>query len=386
MKILIFNHVYYPYQKGGAEISTQLLAESLVNMGHEVHVCTTAPEDKKEIINGVTIHRTKERNIYWSFNNDDVSAIKKLLWHTIEIYNIFNKTVIRRIIESVKPDVIHTNVISGFSTIVWQVANTLKIPIVHTLRDYYLMCIKATRFDGNKVCERPCVVCKYYSIPKRIVSANVDAVIGISSFILEKHINNGYFPNAKIKSVIHNPVNSYVKNKGINKRKVIGYLGRVHPSKGIEKLISAFLSINTLGYYLEIAGGGDPDYISHLKTKYNDKRIRFIGRVEPYDFLSTIELLVVPSLWEEPFGRVIVEANSCGCPVLVSNRGGMPELIEEDVNGSVFDLYEDDSLKNKLNGFIKKEISYNLKNMDMKGYEKDFIAKQYIEIYSQICG
>ena len=42
MKILIFNELYTPYSKGGAEKSTQLLAETLVKLGHEIHVCTSS--------------------------------------------------------------------------------------------------------------------------------------------------------------------------------------------------------------------------------------------------------------------------------------------------------------------------------------------------------
>lgn len=67
MRILIFNELYTPNKKGGAEVSTQLLAESLVELGHEIHICTSSNKNSDEIINGVVIHRRKQHNIYWSF-------------------------------------------------------------------------------------------------------------------------------------------------------------------------------------------------------------------------------------------------------------------------------------------------------------------------------
>ena len=55
MRILIFNELYTPNKKGGAEVSTQLLAESLVELGHEIHICTSSNKNSDEIINGVRV-------------------------------------------------------------------------------------------------------------------------------------------------------------------------------------------------------------------------------------------------------------------------------------------------------------------------------------------
>lgn len=380
MKILILNYIYTPYQKGGAEVSTQLLAESLVKLGNEVHVCTTAQENKTEIINQVIVHRLKEHNIYWSFYNEGVPLYKKLIWHTIDIYNIFNVRDIVKMLEDVRPDVIHTNVISGFSSVVWKIAKKKNIPVVHTMRDYYLTCVKSTRFNKGRVCNKSCKLCKYYSLPKRYLSKYVDAVVGISKFILDFHLQNGYFDNAKKTSVIYNAVKDIEFTGNFERRSVIGFLGRVHPSKGVELLIEAFLQTNSSQYTLEIGGNGDPKYISFLKSKYQSEKVKFLGRVDAYSFLHSIELLVVPSLWHEPFGRVIVEANACGCPVLVSNRGGMPELVNG-TNGEVFELEKKEDLRNKLQDFVDGRNVFFIDNTKLNIFNSDFIAKEYLEVY-----
>ena len=66
MRVLIFNEHYYPHVTGGAEVSVQLLAESLLDKGIEVHICTTYTMESEEIINKVPVHRIKQKNLYWS--------------------------------------------------------------------------------------------------------------------------------------------------------------------------------------------------------------------------------------------------------------------------------------------------------------------------------
>ena len=95
MRILIFNELYTPNKKGGAEVSTQLLAESLVELGHEIHICTSSNKNSDEIINGVVIHRRKQHNIYWSFYHDSMPVWKKTIWHLVEMYNLFGYWTIK---------------------------------------------------------------------------------------------------------------------------------------------------------------------------------------------------------------------------------------------------------------------------------------------------
>ena len=383
MRILIFNELYYPNKCGGAEISTQLLAEGLVKLGHEVHVCTSTDTEKKILINGVNVHFIKQANIYWSYIHDRIPAYKKIFWHLLDSHNLLNKRRINKVIENINPDIIHTNVISGFSCIIWECANRHNIPIVHTLRDYYLMCVRATMFHKNINCIHQCLFCRTTSMLKKKMSKHVNAIVGISSFILNKHIKNGYFSNTKIQRTIPNAVGEIntlnIKNQ---RKKIIGYLGRISPSKGIELLIQSFLSINHEEYTLHIAGDGNPNYHNYLKDKYISTSIKFVGRVDSNIFLKEISLLVVPSLWHEPFGRVVIEAQAANCPVFVSNRGGMPELINEN-NGRVFYLEQENSLTNLLKEFIEDKINLS-PSIDYNKYSENKIAEEYEYIYKNI--
>lgn len=384
MRLLIVSEFYTPYHVGGAEFSVQLLAESLQKQGHEVHVYTSGIQEFDEEINGVLIHRRLQHNLYWTYQRKGVSHIQKTLWHCMDMYNFRTQKDFATLIHEIKPDVIHTNVFAGFSPSIWHIAKKMHIPVVHTLRDYNLMCIKSTMYKMNSECVVRCVPCKVLTFYKKMLSQSVDAVVGISQYILQKHLDFGYFKNTKKRAIVPNSVRTPQISLMKRRIKVIGFLGRIHPSKGVEFLIESFLAIDRNDYVLQIAGSGEQGYIDMLKKKYVSERVVFLGRVDAYLFLNSISLLVVPSLWNEPFGRVIIEANVCNVPVLVSNRGGMPELIEEGVNGNVFKLEEKNDLKTKLMDFMNGKHTYNLSEMTLEEYTEKSIANKYLDIYSQI--
>lgn len=72
-----------------------------------------------------------------------------------------------------------------------------------------------------------------------------------------------------------------------------------------------------------------------LRGRYSSPAIAFLGYVKPEEFFARIDVLVVPSLWEEPLGRVIYEAYARGVAVIANRLGGMPEIIEEGRTGYV---------------------------------------------------
>lgn len=379
MKILIFNTLYSPYSVGGAEKSVQVLAEGLVKYGNEVTVVSTTPEvDFDNILEGVKVYYVNNENVYWGFDNEENYSIKKTLWHTIDSYNLFIKKKIERIIKVVNPDIVHTNNVSGFSISIWDVVSKLNIKLVHTLRDYHLLCPKVTMYNGNNNCESQCLSCKIFSIPKKSTSSKVDAVVGISEFILEKHLTNNYFKNSIINTVIGNEVTVNVEpSKTIDTNRIVfGFIGQINKSKGVEILLDTFSKLNkNKNWKLLIAGKGNENYINNLKTIYGNYNIEFIGVVNSSFFYSKIDILVVPSLWNEPFGRVVVEGIKHNKYVLASARGGIIELLknEDTFNPDNNDLF--DKINNIL---INKTIPEQTNNFDER------VTENYISLYKKV--
>ena len=362
LKILIFNTLYYPNAIGGAEKSVQALSEGLVKIGHQVVVVSTTPKKNSvDVVNGVKVYYVNTKNIYWGFDNQGYSSFMKLIWHSIDTVNFRVKRVLKNILISEQPEIVHTNNLSGFSTIVWKIVSDLNIQLVHTLRDYYILCPNVTMFKDGTNCSNQCYSCKVFSLPKKNYSKSVNCVVGISNYIQEKHMDMGCFTGAKHFEIIGNDVGSISpKHKIIDQSNIVfGYIGQLNESKGIENALSVFERIESddhSNWTFLVAGSGNENYVNYLKKTFNSKNIEFLGKTNSDEFYNKIDVLIVPSLWQEPFGRVVVEGLKHEKYVLGSNRGGISELLDKE---GCYDPDSDD-LFNKiriilLSGVIPKQ-------------------------------
>ncbi len=343
MKILLVNTLYYPASLGGAEVSVQALAEGLQASGHEVRVLTSALDAGAGtgVVNGVGVEYVVQPNLYSAPLTRAVSRFARLRWHLRDRFNRRTPPLLAERYAAWCPDVVNTNNLSGFSVSVWRYFRNRGIPVVHTLRDYYLICPRATMCRGGEVCRRQCMSCAYFSIAKKRESNGVDAVVGISRFIADLHRREGYFSKAVFNETIGN---IYEPPAGTRERPprsepfTVGYLGRISKEKGLEDLLSAVEKARrTRSIRLLVAGTGEPAYRDALEERFRHRDTRFLGTQDPASFFVKIHLLAVPSRWLEPLGRVVLEAHAHGVPVLVPNRGGLPEMVEHGVNGLIYE-------------------------------------------------
>lgn len=391
MNILLVNTLYTPYKIGGAEKSVQLLAEALVKKGHKVSVLTLSHSIGFNIINEVEVYTLKLSNIYWPFSEEENSSLAKSFWHLLDVYNPLMNNEILKVLDTVKPELVHVNNLLGFSPHIWRLVKSRGIKIIHTLRDYYLMCPYTTMVKNGLSCKKQCFECNLYSIGKQYQSNNVDALVGISNYILNKHIDFGYFSNINIKKVIGNPVDCAPKLKSnldskLNDKIIFGYIGRIEKSKGVELLLNAFGNLESDNYKLRIAGKGSTTYVERLIKEYNSENIEFLGYVDGNEFYKGIDYLIVPSISQEPFGRVIIEANSFGVPVIGASSGGIEELIESGVNGLLFDPENPTELEDLLNIILNEEIYFESNKIIKKAsnFEPGKVAKQYEDLYREL--
>lgn len=387
MKVCYINTLYYPTQVGGAEKSVQFLAEAVVkNGGQAVVICLS---DKPAIYehNGVKVYALALVNFYWPFANVNQNALKKLAWHSLDTLNPIMASRVGQILDTEKPDVIHTNNVGGFSVLVWRQAKQRGLKIIHTLRDYYLLCTSTTMFKNGQNCQNQCGSCALFSRPRRQATHLVDHVVGISRFILDKHINAGYFPNAQ-QSVIFNaydrPENVPLPEKHSGLR--FGYIGRLAPSKGLELLIDSFCQVFEKDDSVEllIGGTGESNYVQLLKKRVNGDNVRFLGKVVPEQFYPQLDFTVVPSLWHEPLGRVVIESNVYGIPVLAAKRGGISEIVFDGVNGWLFDPAIQNGLGELLKNSVakKNDFKFEVCAASAKVFSSKEIARGYFDVYA----
>jgi glycosyltransferase involved in cell wall biosynthesis len=344
VKFLFVTNRYFPHILGGAEVTVQTLAEELRRRGHLVTVVSISAtqDDVVSVLNEIRIYRLAVRNLYNPFQIRQRSLMK-LLWHLGDAYNLSGGRQVGRILDLERPDFVSTHNLGGLSVAVWDQVRSRGIRLIHTLHDYYLLCPKTTMFKHERNCETQCVACRILSMPKRNRSDSVDVVIGISRFVMNAHVSRGFFASAK-QAVIYNSRKLTCSLAGDSKSDSahsgplrFGYFGRIETQKGIARLLSALSEMTTNDWLLRVAGrASDPGYIDQLRRKFILPQVEYLGFLSAEDFFPTIDVLVVPSLWNEPLGVVAFEAWGFGVPVIVSARGGLAEIVDPDT-GWVFE-------------------------------------------------
>ena len=135
-------------------------------------------------------------------------------------------------------------------------------------------------------------------------------------------------------------------NKRYSEKFSIGYVGRLDTPKAVHVLIGAAKELPEYDFF--IAGKGVLE--NELKDlAKNFKNINFLGSIkEPLELISKMDVITVPSI-REPFGNIIVEAGFCKKAVIASNIDGIPEIIDNGINGILIDPDKEISVNEKLN-------------------------------------
>ncbi len=190
----------------------------------------------------------------------------------------------------------------------------------------------------------------------------VDLFISPSNFLLKKFVEFG-IPREKI---VYNDngfdtslFNDFSKVKSEKIR--FGYIGTLIPSKGVHILLDAFKHFKSQNVELRIHGKflpyhpGFEDYPNHLRSLGKQDNILWGGEYDNKDIasvLSEIDILVVPSIWHENSPLTIHEAFMARIPVITSNIGGMAELVQDRVNGFLFQVGDSKDLAKKMQMLI----------------------------------
>ncbi|GGH05132.1 glycosyl transferase family 1 [Parapedobacter pyrenivorans] len=364
MKILYINALYAPHIAGGAEISLKLIVEGMQARGHEVVVLSLAPEGglRSEWVDGVKVYRAGLKNGYWPFAKERPGRFRRLLWHVRDRYNTSMRAYVREVLNAEQPAVVSCHNLVGWSISVWDEIHHAGIPIVQVLHDMYLLSPNSTLFKKGRTAAHQDALSRLLRVKHRRASRGLAAVVGISQSVLGRFLQYGYFEQIP-HYVVHNardiPAAHPPRTREEGAPLTVGYIGTLTAVKGVEWLIEQFKASGVEGR-LVIAGSGKADDVQHFQQLAGDGgRIVFAGYVDPSDFYANIDLLVVPSLWEEPLGMVAVEGLANNLPVIASNRGGLRETVVDGDNGILCNPDEPDSLGQALIWLWKDVALYN---------------------------
>jgi glycosyltransferase involved in cell wall biosynthesis len=340
MKIVFVCSRYQPYAVGGAEETVRLLAEGLVRDGGEAVVVSLAPGGKAEerVIQGVHVYYVPLFNVFTPHDGKSRPAWLRAIWQAVEAWNPVMARRLIRIVERESPDLVHIHNILGFSCAVWPALARRGRPILQTLHDYYAACCNSLMYNNGKICAERCLRCRVFCRPRVRLSRHVDGLTSVSLRLWERIKPAGPFAGSRNARVIYNCNDEQAivqprtgPKPGVPLR--VGFLGRIEPVKGLHILLEAAERIGSDHVQVQVGGAGTQAYAEGLRNRFKFPLANFLGHVTPVDYFKDVDILVMPSLMEEPAGRVLHEAYSFGVPVIGMRLGGMPELVRDGVTG-----------------------------------------------------
>ena len=351
MNILHLNMLYPPHLLGGAERSVSMLAEAQVAAGHQVVVaCTTPNGFVEEERGGVRVFRMPHGTRFWAEEWPKHSGVERF-WRKLTMP--FNRTQARwfaDILDRVRPDLVHSHSMVDVSTGLWSVAARRGYPLVHTLRDYDLLCADGAMYHGGHGCGPKC---RIVSAAKQRQHKAIRAVAANGAETLRIHVDRGLFAHVPEdrRKVIWSVSGIDLPPAGFTRPPrtgpfTFGYLGRINAEKGVGTLIEAVRRLN--GPFQVLIAGKANEAIESFRRAAAGLPIEFIGFVDPAELFRRIDILVIPSIWAEPLPRTALEAYAKGVPVLGSRAGGTPDLIGHDNATWLFEPGNPDDLADKL--------------------------------------
>ena len=202
---------------------------------------------------------------------------------------------------------------------------------------------------------------------------NIEKIIFVSEWVRERFFMNLDKKLLTKTEVIYPSVN---KKSATKKNKVIVFVGRLNHSKGYDIFCKSIIKILNEFSEWKALSIGDEDRRSIFLNHKQHKELGFLNHDKTLNILNKSEIAVVPSRWEEPFGRTALEASSCGCATIISNRGGLTETISHGVVLKKLDeinlykelknLIKDTKLRKRIQELSRKDIKHSIQRNTKK--------------------
>lgn len=382
MRILMVHNFYR--SRGGEEACLENLTRTLTKRGHEVQ---TFSEDNQRIQSWLERIRAGLGCIF-SF-----SAFRRM----------------RKLLRDFSPDVVHVhNVFPLLSPSVYWAAGR-HARVIQTVHNYRFMCANGLflKPDGER-CER-CLTGNFWNAVRyvcyrksRLESAamavslyihrqlrtyprNISRFVAPSAFLKGRLVAAG-FPEERIHLIPHFLGQMDVPSVPQESRRSILYIGRLGAEKGLLTLLAAFEGFQ--GWTLKIIGSGPMENLLRQRTQGRHD-ILLLGRLSSNEIQRQMDqaiCLILPSECYENFPMVFLEAFRCGLPVIASRLGGMEEMVEENVNGLLFETGSASALKAALVRFIgdpplQKKLREGALATFQKRYSEEVVYPKLMEVY-----
>lgn len=397
MRILLVNKFHY--LRGGSEKYYFELAKLLKSHGHTVAFFSMKNENNI---------KTGDREYF--VDEIDMNTGSKFEALNV-IYSKKNKALMEKALEEFKPDIVHINNFQRqLSASIIDAVKEKNIPLIMTAHDLNPICPASIMLYNGEVCE-DCITKGYTSCIKKkcIKNSMLKSVLGyiekkyydlhkifckVDCIISPSEFNKNQLLKGKLKcndiTVIHNFVNETEKTD-YTLGDCAFYFGRLSREKGILNLVEAINNIP--GARLIIAGDGPEreNIQAYIKEHKLENRITLLGYLNQNDIRENIRkcrFVTVPSIWYENCPYSILETMEIGKPIIGSKIGGIPELIQDGINGFTYEHNDVTKLTNILmklfgNDETVKQFSKNSKQIFIQNYSAEAYYNKLMTVYNK---
>jgi len=386
MKICLINSLYKPYRRGGAEVVFSNIVKELKKDGHDVFVITISGKKEKTNffitdMDGIKIYRFYPKNIFSFIEIENQPIWKRLIWHIIDTFNFHSYRQIKKILNIERPDLVLSHNLKGIGYLTLRAISSLKIKNIHTLHDVQFVNPSGLICVGQ---EKQNVLWKIYAKVSKIIIDSPKVIISPSKWLLDFYKPYGFFKKSK-EIVLPNPIileEEHFIKKFDNEKVTYLFLGQLVEHKGIIFLLEVFADFaKKQNCRLLVVGSGKVE--NQLKEKYKqEKWIEFLGYIPANklgkEVFKRVHFTIIPSLCYENSPSVIYDSFKYGTPTIASAIGGIPELVQEGVNGYLFEPGNKISLLNKLNFSLLAMNKFEQMSENAKIKAQDYDIKKYI--------
>ena len=242
----------------------------------------------------------------------------------------------------------------------------------------------------------------FFRLPMRYVMHRSDAALVCSRGVKPVLQKEGYtkpievFPLGIDTSKFYKfPVEPLKKQLKLDGKFVLGYAGRLLEIKGVFLLIEMMRHLPENIHLLIVGSGPEEFRLRNMAVAFHvDYRIHFVGSIPYADlprYMNCMQIGIVPSrttpYWKEQFGRVLVELMSCEVPVIGSNSGSIPEILED--AGYIFQENSLQELIRMIHSLMQhpdktEEIGRLGRERVVKHYSEDMMCKQVMNMYQRL--
>ncbi|MBN1326217.1 glycosyltransferase family 4 protein [Candidatus Falkowbacteria bacterium] len=386
MKICLINSLYKPYKRGGAEVVFSNIVKELKKDGHDVFIITISRHCEKKnffitMMDDIKVYRFYPRNIFSFVEINKQPFWKRFIWHILDTFNYHSYRQVKKILQLEKPELVLSHNLKGIGYLTPRAIRSLNIKNIHTLHDVQLVYPSGLILYNKNWSNWLSII--YSKICNKLFN-NPQTVVSPSKWLLDFYHQRGFFKKSK-EVVLPNPIileeASWHKNLD-NKKINYLFLGQLEKHKGILFLLDVFSEFNKQkDCRLYIVGTGSLE--EELKKKYeNDDWVEFLGFISANllgkEVFKRIHYTIIPSLCYENSPSVIYDSYKFATPVIASAIGGIPELVQEGVNGYLFEPGNKFSLLNKLNLSKNNIANFSHLSENAKIRAEEFDIKKYI--------